>query len=56
MATGTLGITIAGIFDSTAMLGTASITGGALALVTTLLARQKIQKKKLRPELILELR
>jgi hypothetical protein len=56
VATGTLGITIAGIFDSTAMLGTASITGGALALVATLLARQQIQKKKLRPELILELR
>jgi hypothetical protein len=56
VATGILGITIADIFDSTAMLGTASITGGALALVTTLLARQQIQKKKLRPELILELR
>ncbi len=56
VATGTLGITIAGIFDSTAMLGTASITGGGLALVTTLLPRQQIQKKQLRPELILELR
>jgi hypothetical protein len=56
VATGTLGITIVGIFDGTAMLGIASITGGALALVTALLARQQIQKKKLRPELILELR
>jgi hypothetical protein len=56
VATGTLGITIAGIFDGTAMLGVASITGGALALVTALLARQQIEKKKLKPELILELR
>jgi hypothetical protein len=56
VATGTIGITIVGIFDGTAMLGIASITGGALALVTALLARQQIQKKKLRPELILELR
>lgn len=56
VATGTIGITIVGIFDGTAMLGIASITGGALALVTALLAGQQIQKKKLRPELILELR
>jgi len=56
VATGTLGITIANIFDGTAMLGVASITGGALALVTALLARQQIEKKKLKPELILELR
>jgi hypothetical protein len=56
VATGTLGITIAGIFDGTAMLGVASITGGALALVTALLARQQIEKKKLKPELMLELR
>jgi hypothetical protein len=34
VATGTLGITIAGIFDGTAMLGVASITGGALALAS----------------------
>jgi hypothetical protein len=29
---------------------------GALALVTTLLARQQIEKKKLKPELALKLR
>jgi hypothetical protein len=56
LATGTLGITIVGMFDGTAMLGMASIIGGALALVTTLLTKQQIEKRKLKPELMLELR
>jgi hypothetical protein len=38
------------------LLGLASITGGALALVTTLLAKQQIEKKKLKPELALKLK
>ena len=56
LATGTLGITIAGVFNGTAMLGIASITGGALALLTALFAKQQSEKKKLKPELMLELR
>jgi hypothetical protein len=56
LATGTLGITIAGVFNGTAMLGIASITGGALALLTALFAKQQTEKKKLKPELMLELR
>ena len=56
LATGTLGITIAGVFNGIAMLGIASITGGALALLTALFAKQQIEKKKLKPELMLELR
>ena len=56
LATGTLGITIAGMFDGTAMLGMASIIGGALAPVMALLTKQQIEKKKLKPELMLELR
>ena len=56
LATGTLGITIAGVFNGTAMLGIASITGGALALLTALFAKQQIEKKKLKPELMLKLR
>jgi hypothetical protein len=56
LATGTLGITVAAVFNGTAMLGMASIIGGALALVTALLAKQQIEKKKLKPELMLELR
>lgn len=56
LATGTLGITIAGAFNSTELLGLASVTGGALALVTTLLAKQQIEKKKLKPELALKLK
>jgi hypothetical protein len=56
LATGTLGVTLAGIFNGTTSLGMASIIGGALALVTALLAKQQIEKKKLKPELMLELR
>ena len=56
LATGTLGITIAGMFDGTAILGMASIIGGALSLVMALLTKQQIEKKELKPELMLELR
>ena len=56
LAIGTLGITFVGMFDGTAMLGMASIIGGALTLVTALLTKQQIEKKGLKPELMLELR
>jgi hypothetical protein len=56
MAIGTLGVTIAGAFNGTAILGLTSVTCGALALVTALLLKQQIQKNKLRPELAMELK
>jgi hypothetical protein len=56
LPTGTLGITIAGMFGGTAILGIASIIGGTSALVTALSARQQVEKKKFKPKLILELR
>jgi hypothetical protein len=56
LAISTLGVTIAGAFYGTAALGLASITGGALALVVALLARQQMEKKKLKPELAMELK
>ena len=58
LAIGTLGITTAAIFNGTAelLVGLASTLGGALALVTALLARQQIEKKKLKPELAMELK
>ena len=56
LATGTLGITIVGMFGGTAILGIASIIGGTCALVTALPARQQVEKKKFKPGLILELR
>ncbi|MFL6470759.1 MAG: hypothetical protein ACJ71H_07900 [Nitrososphaeraceae archaeon] len=56
LAIGTLGVTIAGAFNGTALLGVTSVTCGALALVTALLARQQIEKKKLRPELAMGLK
>ena len=56
LAIGTLGITIVGAFNGTTeLLGLASIAGGALALVTALLAKQQTEKKKLKPELAMEL-
>jgi hypothetical protein len=56
LAIGTLGATIAGAFNVTAILGLASITGGALALVTALFARQQMDKKKLKLELAVKLK
>ena len=56
LAIGTVGITIAGAYNGAALLGLASVTGGALALVTALLAKQQIERKKLKPELALELK
>ena len=49
LVTGALGITTAGIFNGTAMLGIGSV-------VVAPLARQQIEKKKLKPELALKLR
>jgi hypothetical protein len=45
-----------GAFDGTAILGLTSVTCGALALVTALLAKQQIEKKKLKPELVMWLK
>jgi hypothetical protein len=56
LAIGTLGVTIAGAINDTAILGLTSVTVGALALVTALLARQQIEKKKLKPELAMGLK
>ena len=56
LAIGTLGVTIAGAFNGTALLGVTSVTCGALALVTALCTKQLIEKKKLRPELAMELK
>jgi hypothetical protein len=56
LAVGTLGVTIAGAFNGTTLLGLASVTCGTLALVTALFARQQIEKKKLRPELAMGLK
>ncbi|MBV9179270.1 MAG: hypothetical protein JO327_12190 [Nitrososphaeraceae archaeon] len=56
LAIGTLGVTIAGAINGTAILGLTSVTVGALALVTALLAKQQIEKKKLKPELAVGLK
>jgi hypothetical protein len=56
LAIGTLGVTIAGAFNGTAILGLTSVTCGALALVTALIANQQIERKKLNPELAMGLK
>jgi hypothetical protein len=56
LAIGTLGLTIAGAINGIAILGLTSVTVGALALVTALLAKQQIEKKKLDPELAMGLK
>jgi hypothetical protein len=56
LAIGTLGVTIAGAINGIAILGLTSVTVGALALVTALLAKQQIEKKKLKPELAMGLK
>ena len=56
LALGTLGITAAGSFYGTAQLGLASVIGGALAMMTALLAKQQKEKKELKTELALKLK
>lgn len=56
LAIGTLGITMVGAFYGTAALGPVSMIGGALALGAALLTRQQVEKKKLKPELAMELK
>jgi hypothetical protein len=53
---GTAGVTIAGVFNGTAIMGIASVIMGGSAMVTALLVRQGIEKKRLNPKLAIELR
>ena len=53
---GTAGVTIAGAFNGTAIMGIASVILGGSAMVTALLVRQEIEKKRLKPEVAMELR
>ncbi|HKG70554.1 MAG TPA: hypothetical protein VKA87_01590, partial [Nitrososphaeraceae archaeon] len=53
---GTAGVTIAGAFNGTVIMGIASVIMGGSAMMTALLVRQEIEKKKLNPKLAMELR
>jgi drug/metabolite transporter superfamily protein YnfA len=53
---GTVGVTVVGALNGTAIMGIASAIFGGLAMVTALLLRQEIEKKRLKPELAMELR
>ena len=53
---GTAGVTIAGAFNGTAIMGIASVIMGGSAMMTALLVRQEIEKKRLNPKLAMELR
>ena len=56
LAIGTAGVTIAGAFNGTAIMGIASVIMGGSAMVTALLVIQGIEKKRLNPKLAMELR
>ena len=56
LVTGTADVTIAGAFNGTAIMAIASVILGRSAMVTALLVRQEIEKKKLKPELAVQLR
>jgi hypothetical protein len=53
---GTAGVTIAGAFNGTAIMGITSVIMGGAAMATALLVRQEIEKKRLNPKLAMELR
>jgi len=53
---GAAGVTVAGAFNGTAIMGIASVIMGGSAMVTALLVRQVIEKKRLSPKLAMELR
>ena len=56
LVTGTAGVTITGAFNGTAIMGITSVILGGSAMVAALLVRQEIEKKKLKPELAMQLR
>ena len=53
---GTLGATVTGALNTTVIFGIASVVLGGCALITALLTRQQIEKRKLKPALAEELR
>ena len=53
---GTAGVTIAGALNGAAIMGIASVIMGGSAMMTALLLRQEIEKKRLNPKLAVELR
>ena len=53
---GTAGVTVAGAFNGTPIMGIESVILGGSALVTSILTRQETAKKKLDPELAMKLR
>ena len=52
----TLGVTYAGALNTTVIFGIASVVLGGCAMITALLTKQRIEKRKLKPALAEELR
>ncbi|HZE78410.1 MAG TPA: hypothetical protein VE089_07670 [Nitrososphaeraceae archaeon] len=52
----TLGATATGALNTTVIFGIASVVLGGCALITALLTRQRVEKRKLKPALAEELR
>jgi hypothetical protein len=53
---GTLGATVTGALNTAVIFEIASVVLGGCALITALLTRQQIEKRKLKPALVEELR
>jgi hypothetical protein len=56
LVVGMLGTTMTGIFNGAMIMGIASVTLGDSAMMTALLTRRQTEKRKLKPELAMELR
>jgi hypothetical protein len=56
LAVGTLGVTTTGVLNTTVIFGIASVVLGGCAMITALLTKQRIEKRKLKPALAEELR
>jgi hypothetical protein len=56
LVVGMLGTTMTGIFNGTIIMGIASVILGDSAVMTALLTKRQTEKRKLKPELAMELR
>jgi hypothetical protein len=56
LVVGMLGTTMIGIFNGDIIMGIASVILGGSAMMTALLTRRQTEKRKLKPELALQLR
>jgi len=56
LVVGMLGTTMTGIFNGTIIMGITSVILGDSAVMTALLTKRQTEKRKLKPQLAMELR